>query len=83
MDKLDIEKNRLDLAYKRNLQLINIILISGIGVIFAYVGALILNLNKVLIYTFIMVLVGAITYIFYSNVNENLKQISDEIKNLI
>ncbi|OGJ22081.1 hypothetical protein A3K73_06555 [Candidatus Pacearchaeota archaeon RBG_13_36_9] len=79
----EIEKNRLDLAYRRNLQLLNIFLISGLGAVFAYIGALILNLEKVLPYTIIMILVGTVTYIFYKRIDRNLKEISERIEKLV
>ncbi|MBU3906912.1 MAG: hypothetical protein KKA64_01545 [Nanoarchaeota archaeon] len=82
MNKIDLEKNVLYLAYKRNLQLLNIVLISGLGALFAYTGALILNPEKIVTYTFVMILVGAITYIIYKNIDETLRKISNQIKKL-
>ncbi len=82
MDKTELEKNRLDLAYKRNLQLSNIILISGLGAVFAYVGSLILNPEKILSYTFVMILVSVVTYVLYNKIDKRLKNISEKIKNL-
>ena len=81
MEKSDLEKNVLDLSYKRNLQLLNIFLISGIGAIFASVGALILNPEKVFAYVFVIIIFGAITYILYAYIDERLKIISGRIKN--
>ena len=83
MDKLEIEKNILDLSYKRNLQLLNIILVSGLGALFAYIGALILNPEKIISYTFVMIIVASLTYVFYRNVYENLRKVSEKLKNLI
>lgn len=83
MGKVELEKNVFDLAYKRNLQLLNIVLILGIGYIFTYIGALILNPEKILVYTFVLILLGAITVVFYKKINENLKKISNKIKNLV
>lgn len=83
MNKINLEKNRLDLSYKRNLQLLNIVLISGIGAIFAYIGALILNPEKIFYYTVIVILVSVISYVFYKRINDNLKNVSIKIKNLI
>ena len=82
MRKVDLEKNTLDLAYRRNLNLLNIILISGLGAIFAYVGALILNPEKVVSYTFVLGLVATITYILYRKIDDKLKIISERIKGL-
>ena len=83
MEKSDLEKNVLDLSYKRNLQLLNIFLISGIGAIFASVGALILNPEKVFAYVFAIILISTITYIIYAYIDERLKIISGRIKNLL
>ncbi len=82
MNKINLEKNRLDLVYRRNLQLLNIVLISGFGAVFAYVGALILNIEKVLSYTLVMILIIVITYVFYKRIDGNLKEISEKIGSL-
>ncbi len=82
MNKIDLEKNVLDLSYKRYLQLLNIILITGFGALFAYVGALILNPERVMVYTFVIILGVVIIYIIYQNIGERLKGISNKIKNL-
>jgi hypothetical protein len=78
----EIEKNRLDLAYKRYLQLLNIILISGLGAVFAYVGALILNPTHFLSYTLVILIIGIITFVFYRRIDASLREISKKIKNL-
>ena len=83
MDAIGLKKNVLDLSYKRNLQILNIVLISGIGAIFAYIGALILTPVKIFSYTFVMLLIGLIMIILYNNLNSNLKDISNRIRNLI
>jgi len=80
--KLDLEKNILNLSYRRNLQLLNIVLILGVGTVLAYAGSIILNPEKILSYTFATILVGAITYILYRNIDSNLNNISIKIKNL-
>jgi len=83
MDAIGLKKNVLDLSYKRNLQILNIVLISGIGAIFAYIGALILTPVKIFSYTFVMLIIGLIMIILYNNLNSNLKDISNRIRNLI
>ncbi len=77
MNKIDLEKNRIDL------QILNIILISGIGTFFAYLGALILNPEKALTYTAVIILIASFTYVFYRRVDNNLKELSEQIKSLI
>lgn len=83
MEKSYLEKNVLDLSYKRNLQLLNIFLISGIGVIFASIVALILNPEKLFAYVFSIIIIGVITYIIYAYIDERLKIISEKIKNIV
>ncbi len=82
MNLLELDKNRLDLSYRRNLQLMNIILISGIGAIFAYAGALILNSEKAMAYTFAIAVIILATYLFYKKIDNCLRAISIKIKNL-
>ena len=82
MNNPNVEKNVLDLSYNRNLQLLNIILISGLGALFAFAGALILNPERILVYTFVIIIVSSITYILYQNIDEKLKEISREIRSL-
>lgn len=82
MDKKVIEKNRLDLAYKRNLQLSNTVLLIGIGTFVAYLAAFILNQDKLFEYTFLLVIVGIITYFLYNKIDDKLKEISNKIKNI-
>ncbi len=83
MNKIELRKNVLDLEYKKNLQILNIILISGIGAIFAYIGALILNPDKAVAYTIVMIFAGSLTYWIYFMINENLKEISEKLEKLI
>ena len=84
--KLNIEKNRLDLAYQRQLQLLNFVLIVGVGSIISLIIGIILNPEKLLkgkIYYgvgFIMIVI--IIYSIYYNINKNLKGISNKIKAL-
>ncbi len=82
MNKFDLEKNILDLSYKRNLQLISILLITGLGALFAFAGRLILNPERTLIYTLVIIFLASITYIFYQNIDEKLKEIYQKIKDL-
>ncbi len=83
MNKLEISKNRLDLSYRRNLQLLNIILLIGSGSFITYLVALILDFSKLLQYTFILALLGIITFILYKKIDKNLKNISERIDKLI
>ena len=82
MDRKQLEKNRLDLSYKRNLQLLNATLIIGGGSFVASLVGIVLNLEKIKEYAIILAIIGITTYIFYLNINNNLQQISQEIKKL-
>jgi len=64
------------------LQLLNTILIVGAGSFITYLAGLILNQDRMFQYTLILIIIGAITLIFYNNINENLKDISNKIKEL-
>lgn len=77
-----IEKNRLDLAYQRNLQILNIVLLIGAGSFITYLVALVLDTSKSIQYTIILVILASITSILYRNINNNLKNISEKIKDL-
>ena len=80
MNKLELEKNRLDLAYKRNLQLLNVILIIGAGSFVAYFAGLILNPEKIYQHSVILFVIGILTYILYLKINDVLKEVSNKIK---
>ncbi|MEK6927510.1 MAG: hypothetical protein AABX11_03695 [Nanoarchaeota archaeon] len=82
MDKIELEKNVLDLAYQRNLQLLNSILIIGAGSIVAYFAGLILDKSKLFPYSVILLVLVVVTLIFYRNINKTLKEISYNIRNL-
>lgn len=82
MKKSDLEKNRLDLAYNRNLQIMNVVLIVGAGSFIVYLAGLILNGEKVLEYSVILAILGIITFILYNKIDDNLKFISYKIKDL-
>lgn len=82
MNRLAIKKNILDLSYKRNLQLINAILILGGGSIIASFTGLILNLAKAFQYSVILFLVSIATFTSYKLINKKLKSISLQIDKL-
>ena len=80
--KIELEKNILDLDYKRNLQLLNIVLITGLGIIFTYIGALIVSLEKYISYSLLLVVVISVTIYLYKRIDENLKEISENIQKI-
>ena len=79
MDKLELKKNCLDLAYKRNLYLLNALLIIGVGSIITFFAGLILNLDKWFNYSVVLVIIFSLTYVGYIKVDNSLKSISEAI----
>ena len=82
MNKLEISKNRLDLSYRRNLQLLNIILLIGSGSFITYLVAFILDFSKLYEYTIVLTLLVIMTFILYKRIDGNLKNISERIGQL-
>ncbi len=82
MKSTHLEKNRLDLEYQKNLQYLNAVLIIGAGSLVAYLAALILNLEKWMPYTLLVILITGITILGFVTVNKNLEKISSSIRNL-
>jgi hypothetical protein len=82
MAKYFIEKNVLDLSYKRNLQLLNAILIIGAGSFITFLAGVFLNPEKISSYSILLVILGVITFIFYKRIDNNLKEISNKIRSL-
>ena len=77
-----IEKNRLDLAYKRQLCFLNFILIIGVGSIISLFIGLIINPDNWFNYSIAFIIVALIVYLTYTKTDENLRNISLEIKKL-
>jgi hypothetical protein len=82
MIKYVIEKNVLDLSYKRNLQLLNAILIIGAGSFITFLAGVFLSPEKISSYSILLTIIGIITFIFYKRVDNILKDISNKIKSL-
>jgi len=82
MKEIDIKKNRLDLSYQRNLQLLNIVLLIGAGSFVTYLVALILDFSKLYRYTLVLIVIAFITFILYRNIDNNFKRISKGIAEL-
>ena len=82
MKKIQLEKNCLDLAYQRNLQYLNALLSLGAGSVVAFLGGLILNFEKWFLYSGVLVLIFTIIIFIFKRTDSNLKDISNQIKNL-
>ncbi len=77
-----IEKNRLDLAYHRNAQLVNAILIFGTTGVLTFVGTFIWKpelLKEGLLVTIIILVVA---FILYTKLDAKLKSISEQMDKL-
>ncbi len=83
MDEDIVRKNILDLSYKRNLQLLNIALIIGGGSFVAYLAGFVLNPEKLAQYTTLLAIISIITLLVYKRINNELKNISEQIKKLV
>lgn len=80
MKKIYLEKNCLDLAYQKNLQFLNAVLVVGAGSLIAFFGGLILNFDKWFSYSLVLISVGFLTSYTYHKTDNNLKNISNRIK---
>ena len=78
----EIKKNRLDLTYQRQLHQLNFILLIGAGSVISLIIGLILNVKKWFNYSIAFVIIGIITLIIYSRIDNNLKEISLKINEL-
>ena len=77
-----LQKNRLDLAYNRQLQYLNFILLLGFGSIISLFIGLILSPERWFNYALAFVIIGIITLIIHNNIDQNLRKISAEIRKL-
>lgn len=82
MRKDELEKNRLELAYTRNLQLMNVVLLTGAGSFVAYLAGLILNPDKFKEYSILLAVIGFFTYYLYLKIDKRFRDISDRIRQL-
>ena len=78
----DLEKNRLDLAYHRQLSYLNAVLTFATIGLLSFIGTFLWN-KDYLVYGFLIVIITSlISYYLYIKVNNNLRGISNEIKKL-
>ncbi|MBI2628720.1 hypothetical protein HYW74_01400 [Candidatus Pacearchaeota archaeon] len=76
------EKNRLDLAYQRQLHYLNgIIALTTIGMI-SFLGTFIWNKDYLLVGLIIVTIFVIIAYYLHRKIDRNLKEISNKIKEL-
>ncbi len=78
----NFEKNRLDLAYQKQLHYLNgAIILSTIGVL-SFIGNLIWNKNNRIMGIISIIIIGLIVIFWHNKIDKNLKEISNKIKNL-
>jgi len=82
MDKKELEKNILDLEYKKQLQLLNTSLISGTTGLIPLLISFVWYPDRILIGLSLTFFMGSLSYIWYKNTTENLKEISEKIRKL-
>jgi len=79
---IHFEKNRLDLAYQRQLYYLNrVIALATIGFI-SFLGTFIWNKEKLLIGFIILTTLSLISYAWHKQINKKLKEISENIQKL-
>ena len=77
-----LEKNRLDLAYQRQLYYLNgVIALATIGII-SFLGTFIWNRDYLLTGFIIVTIFIIISYYSHNKIDNNLKDISNKIKEL-
>ena len=74
--KSKFEKNRLDLAYRKQLTYLNAIVLLATTGILSFIGTFIWN-KDYLIYGFLlMIIIWVIAYFFFKKIDKNIKNIS-------
>tara|TARA_Y100000310_G_scaffold243038_1_gene247399 strand:- start:1750 stop:1998 length:249 start_codon:yes stop_codon:yes gene_type:complete len=76
------EKNRLDLAYQRQLHYLNGVLALATVGIFSFLGTFIWNREFLLQGLIIVTIFLIVAYYFHNKIDKNLKEISNKIKEL-
>lgn len=80
--KKQFEKNRLDLAYKRQLNYLNIVLLFGTIGILSFMGTFIWK-RELLLHGFIVSFsILIIVYFLHKKIDKSLKEISNKISRL-
>ena len=80
--KKEFEKNRLDLAYKRQLHYLNAVLLLATVGILSFISTFIWKRELLFQGFFLSILILIIVYFWYKKIDNALKSISDQIKNL-
>ncbi len=78
----EFEKNRLDLAYRRQLSYLNAVLLLATTGLLSFIGTFIWNKDFITYGFIILIIISLISIFWYKKINDTLKNISLEIKNL-
>ena len=81
MDK-NIKKNRLDLAYKRQLTLLNATLLFGTTGLLSFISTFLWNRDYLIYGLLLSTVISVVSYVFFIKINKTLRNISDEIEKL-
>ena len=79
---VDIEKERLVLAYKRQLTYLNASLLLGTTGVLSFIGSMLINKNFAIYGLIDSIIIVLIVYIWHNKIDNNLKDISNKMKNL-
>ena len=82
VDKIYIEKNKLDLEYHKQTQLLNGVMIFATTGVLSFLGTFVWNRDFLLVGA---IITGAILFaciIWYNKINRNLKDISEQMGRL-
>jgi len=84
MKKKEIKKNKLDLEFHKNTQILNAVFIFLTTGILGFVGSFIFleENNKILLGAGLSVVILVIGYWLYKKINKRLREILDKIENL-
>jgi len=80
--KKQFEKNRLDLAYKRQLNYLNIVLLLGTIGVLSFMSTFMWKRELLLQGSIISFSIIIIAYFWHKKINESLKRISNKISDL-
>ncbi|HLC55305.1 MAG TPA: hypothetical protein VJJ75_02095 [Candidatus Nanoarchaeia archaeon] len=82
MKKTEIEKNCLDLEYKKQLQIMNAVIILATTGIISFIGTFIWNKDLLLLGAAISFAILVVCRIIYANINRKLQEIAESIRSL-
>ncbi len=82
MERQHIEKNRLDLAYHRQLQILNGVIILGTTGLISFIGTFVWKPELILQGMLLTAFIAFISLMVYFNVDNRLRSISEELGQL-